>query len=154
MSRKIIINGREYSSVEEMPPDARQQYAKMMNMLADKDGNGIPDIVEGKSTDPTANPNVHTTYMTESHFVINGKKYEKLEDVPEEFRQTFADLVRNKSNQPQSIGSKMVSSYSQKRLEMHDTISNDGLTIRISWPVVLGIIGVIALWIYIWYVNR
>ena len=49
VTRKIVVGGKEYSSVDEMPPDVRQLYEKAMSMLADKDANGIPDILEGKS---------------------------------------------------------------------------------------------------------
>src|SRR5690348_359527 len=45
-SRTITVNGRTYSSVDEMPPDVRAQFEKAMALLADKNKNGIPDAFE------------------------------------------------------------------------------------------------------------
>ena len=43
---KIIVNGREYSSPDELPAEARAGYERAMSALADRNGNGIPDILE------------------------------------------------------------------------------------------------------------
>lgn len=48
LTRKIVINGKEYSSTEEMPPEIRALYEKAMETFADRDGNQVPDILEGK----------------------------------------------------------------------------------------------------------
>ena len=48
---RITVNGKTYSSVEEMPPEIRQQYEKAMSMLADKNHNGIPDVLEGSAVE-------------------------------------------------------------------------------------------------------
>jgi hypothetical protein len=42
-----IYQGKAYTSVDDLPPDARAKYEKAMFALADKDGDGIPDILEG-----------------------------------------------------------------------------------------------------------
>lgn len=41
MSGKIIINGKEYEGLDQVPEELRR-------MLKDKDGNGVPDLFEGK----------------------------------------------------------------------------------------------------------
>lgn len=46
METRIIVNGREYPSVEAMPPDVRRAYEQSLAHFVDADGNGIPDIVE------------------------------------------------------------------------------------------------------------
>lgn len=46
--RKIVINGKEYASADEMPPDIRAVYERALNVLADRDANGVPDVLEGK----------------------------------------------------------------------------------------------------------
>lgn len=67
MHSRIVFNGTEYSSPDQMPPDVRQAYDRAMgSVLADADRNGIPDIFEGKSsatvmhtglfTNPTGDP--------------------------------------------------------------------------------------------------
>ena len=47
MQTRITVNGREHQRVDEMPPEVRRQYERAMSMLADADGNGVPDILEG-----------------------------------------------------------------------------------------------------------
>ena len=49
---KITVNGKTYASVEEMPAEVRQQYERAMSMLPDRDGNGVPDVLEGKGPPP------------------------------------------------------------------------------------------------------
>lgn len=49
-SSTIVVNGRTYSSLDEMPPEARAAYQQMMGVFADKDGNGVPDILEGAAS--------------------------------------------------------------------------------------------------------
>src|SRR5687768_14813285 len=43
----ITVNGQTYNSVDEMPPDVRRRYEQVMSMMADKNNNGVPDIMEG-----------------------------------------------------------------------------------------------------------
>lgn len=46
--RRIVINGKSYESVEDMPPELRDVYERAVRMLGDADGNGVPDVFEGK----------------------------------------------------------------------------------------------------------
>src|SRR5437870_5950311 len=48
---RITVNGQTYASVDEMPSEVRQQYEKAMSMLADKNRNGIPDVLEGSTVE-------------------------------------------------------------------------------------------------------
>jgi hypothetical protein len=50
-SKKVVFNGQEYAGVEAMPEEVRRQYHQIMNTI-DKDGNGIPDVLEGGSAGP------------------------------------------------------------------------------------------------------
>ena len=40
----LIVNGREYRSVDEMPAEDRQLYQQTLSLLGDHDGDGVPDI--------------------------------------------------------------------------------------------------------------
>jgi hypothetical protein len=42
----IVIDGKTYNSIEEMPEDVRKQYEQAMNSLKDKKRNQIPDAFE------------------------------------------------------------------------------------------------------------
>lgn len=43
---KIIFEGKEYSSPDELPPDARAKYERALGKFGDADRNGIPDMLE------------------------------------------------------------------------------------------------------------
>ena len=66
---RFTVNGQTYNSVDEMPPDVRQKFQDAMSKLADRDGNGIPDILEGKG-DPNA---IGTSVKTTQSFVVSGR---------------------------------------------------------------------------------
>lgn len=53
-SMKIIVDGKEFNSLEGLPPEARARYEEAMGKL-DANRNGIPDFVEGmlKTTNQT-----------------------------------------------------------------------------------------------------
>ena len=61
---KITVNGKTYSSIEEMPPDVRAQFEQMQGMLVDKDHNGIPDIAEDGTNRATVVQQVTTSTKT------------------------------------------------------------------------------------------
>ena len=52
----IIFNGKSYNSLEEMPEKERKAYDQMMDIFADKNGNGIPDFMEGDMVASTSAP--------------------------------------------------------------------------------------------------
>src|ERR1044071_1094333 len=95
----IVIDGKTYHSVEEMPPDVRQQYeramqsfrdtnsnqipdafetvsSETMNILGDKDKNGIPDIVE--------NLVAGQTVVNSMKIIVDGKEFNGIENLPPE----------------------------------------------------------------------
>ena len=86
-SNFIVIDGKTYNSVEEMSPDVRAKYEeamqnlktqKVMDVLGDKNQNGVPDIFENM---PAAN-----TTSTSMNIVVNGKTFSSIEDLPPEVR--------------------------------------------------------------------
>jgi hypothetical protein len=52
---KFVVNGREYNSLEDLPPEARAKYEQAMSTI-DKNQNGIPDFVEGMMGMTPQNP--------------------------------------------------------------------------------------------------
>jgi len=41
----VFYQGRQYQNLDELPPEARARYEEAMRQL-DKDGNGVPDLLE------------------------------------------------------------------------------------------------------------
>src|SRR5690349_16460547 len=84
----ITINGKKYANVDEMPPDVRKQYEQaMQSMMADKDHNGVPDILEHPSSSASFGVNKMQSIS------VNGKHYDRLEDVPQEFRDAIGKAL-------------------------------------------------------------
>ena len=76
----INFNGKSYNNPDEMPPNEREAYNQMMSMFVDKNGNGIPDFLEGDMV-----RNVMSAYTTQVD--VNGNTYNSLDDLPPEVRQ-------------------------------------------------------------------
>lgn len=45
-SKLILIDGKTYDSIDEMPEDVRQQYEETMSTLKDDNKNHVPDAFE------------------------------------------------------------------------------------------------------------
>ena len=71
----INFNGKTYNDINEMPANERQAFEQMSQLFVDKNGNGIPDFLEGDLAQ-----NVTTAYT--SSFVVNGKTYNNLDELP------------------------------------------------------------------------
>ena len=116
-SKRIVVDGKTYNSVDEMPSDVRAKYEqalrsfkdtdqdgfpdimnnmKAANILKDQDGNGVPDIFENSSS----------TFVTtnSTKFVVNGREYDNVEDLPADARakyeQVMGGMDKNKNGIP------------------------------------------------------
>lgn len=76
----IRFNGKTYNSVEEMPANERQAFEHLSNLFVDKNGNGIPDFLEGDMV-----KNVMTAFTSNVNF--NGQTYNNLNELPPEVRE-------------------------------------------------------------------
>lgn len=95
----IVIDGKTYNDVNEMPLEIRQKYEQAirslgdannnkipdafenLNILADKDQNGVPDIVENLVAGQAA--------VTHMKIVIDGKEFNGIENLPPEARARY-----------------------------------------------------------------
>ena len=62
---KIFADGKEYNSMDELPPEVRVKLSRAMGKL-DANQNGIPDFMEGTVHTPAQPPNIPTTHRTET----------------------------------------------------------------------------------------
>jgi hypothetical protein len=97
-SAKFEVNGKVYDRVEDMPPEYQA-------IFADKNGNGIPDILEAsgemtvrfdsRETEkalPASGTRVQSVRVVEK-YVLNGKEYNSIDEVPQEFRKLIEDAA-------------------------------------------------------------
>lgn len=85
----IVFNGKTYDSIEDMPAYERLAYEQVSQILVDKDGNGIPDLLEGDLVQ-----NVLAARSTGMQVNVNGKVYHTLEDLPPDLRQSVDGAFR------------------------------------------------------------
>jgi len=99
----IVIDGKTYKDVNEMPPDARQKYEQAVrslgdannnhipdafetiNILADKDKNGVPDVLE--------NIVAGHAIVNSMKIVIDGKEFNGIENLPPEARARYEEAM-------------------------------------------------------------
>jgi hypothetical protein len=74
MQSRIVFNGKEYAGVEQMPDDVRQAFTAMLTQLgADADGNGVPDVLEGKGA---------VAGLTQTSITVNGRNLDDVKSLP------------------------------------------------------------------------
>ena len=88
MRTKITVNGREYDSLEQMPPETRRLYQDALQRLGpDRDGNGIPDRIEAQGAGgPRA--------IVENQIVLNGESYSSVEEMPAHVRLLYENAMK------------------------------------------------------------
>lgn len=116
-AKLIVIDGKTYHSVEEMPPDIRQKYEQAMrslgdandnhipdalesmNIFADKDKNGVPDLLE--------NPAAGNVIVNSMRIIVDNKEFDGIDNLPPEARaryeQAMSKLDANRNGIPDFI---------------------------------------------------
>jgi hypothetical protein len=101
--KEIVIDGKTYNSVDEMPPAVRQKYEQAMRSLGDANNNQIPDAFETmnilEDQDKDGVPDVLEN-ITAGHMVVNsmkiivdGKEFDGLENLPPEVRARYEEAM-------------------------------------------------------------
>jgi hypothetical protein len=99
----IIIDGKTYHSVAQMPPEIRQKYEQAMRSLGDENKNQIPDAFETMNLfgdkDKDGAPDVLENLAAGHHLVnsmkivIDGKEFDGLENLPPEARARYEEAM-------------------------------------------------------------
>jgi hypothetical protein len=142
--KRIVIDGKMYNSIDEMPEDVRKQYEQAMSslkdqsgtdiadMLADKNKNSIPDIIENTTGGA---PIVKSTIKV----VVNGKEYNSLEDLPPDVRAKYAKamgaLDANHNGIPDFVESIMGGSTPQTNQTATPVSTSANFGIETSQPI-------------------
>ena len=62
---KIIVDGKEFNSLADLPPNVRARYEQAMGQL-DANQNGMPDFLEGMITTPIQTAIIETSLGSET----------------------------------------------------------------------------------------
>ena len=113
----IVIDGKTYNSIEEMPPEVRQKYEQAMHALGDANGNRIPDAFENMNIfadqDKNGMPDVvenlvaGQAVVNSMKIVVDGKEFNSLDGLPPEARAKYeaamSKLDANKNGIPDFV---------------------------------------------------
>ena len=102
----IVVDGKTYKNVAEMPEDVRRAYESAMQAL-DKNQNGMPDMLENaglfadKNQEGMANvfENLSSFQNPASHVInttkitVNGQVYESLDQLPPDMRAKYEQAL-------------------------------------------------------------
>ena len=97
----IVIDGKTYKSVEEMPEDVRRNYESAMSQLADNDRNGLPDTL-GKFSDltdqnkngmPDAFEGMVSNIISSTKIIADGNEYHSLDELPPDIRAKYEQAM-------------------------------------------------------------
>lgn len=99
----IVIDGKTYNSVSEMPPDVRQKYEQAMRSLGDANNNRIPDAFERANIladqdrdgipDVFKNLSERSTAVSSMKIIIDGKEFNRIEDLPPDARARYEEAM-------------------------------------------------------------
>lgn len=99
----IVIDGKTYHSVDEMPADIRQKYEQAMRSLGDSNGNQIPDAFESmniladknKNGVPDVVENIVAGQATVNSMkiVVDGKEFNGIENLPPDVRARYDEAL-------------------------------------------------------------
>lgn len=81
----ITFSGKEYGSVDEMPPDVRRAFEHVSGLLKDEDGDGIPDIVQ--------NDEGEVDVVHQATYTVNGVTYNSADEMPAEVRRVYEAMM-------------------------------------------------------------
>lgn len=95
---KITFNGQTYTGVDEMPSEVRREYERVLAALADRDGDGFPDL-DPNALAPGDRPDdgvavTNRVDVTTTRLFVNGEEYADVADMPPEARVLYERLLR------------------------------------------------------------
>jgi hypothetical protein len=91
MAGKITVNGVDYDGIEAMPPEARKLYEQALArvpLLADRDGDGVPDVI---ATNAMA---LHGGQVVQKTIVVNGVHYDDERTMPPDVLEVYERAMR------------------------------------------------------------
>ena len=100
-SKIIVIDGKTYKSVEEMPADVRRAYERAMSQFADNDRSGHPDVLEdlaslkdqNKIGMPDAFEGMLSNMISSTKIVADGNEYNSLDELPPDVRAKYEQAM-------------------------------------------------------------
>lgn len=117
----IKFNGKTYNNIEEMPANERRAFERISQIFVDKNGNGIPDFLEGDVAMKVIN-------ASSGSFSIQNQTYNSVNEMPPELQEKVRSSVRLMSN----LG--MLSKSASEELERSGMLDQGQPAVSKSFP--------------------
>jgi len=88
VSLKIVFNGKEYDSVDAMPPDVRKEYEVALETLRKSGGEEILSVLQRDMG--VTGAHIKATFR---EIVVNGKTYDSVDAMPPDVRRTYEQAM-------------------------------------------------------------
>lgn len=118
-SKLIVIDGKTYNSVNEMPGDVRRLYEQAMSSFKDQDGNRVPDVLEKNTPnmledrnrngipDVMENTAGEPIVANAMKILFDGKQFNSIDELPPDARaryeQALGTLDANRNGIPDFV---------------------------------------------------
>jgi hypothetical protein len=141
MATRIIVNGVEYPGVDAMPPDVRAVYERTVGRLADQDCDGVPDLVQAVRA---AGGVVEVTETHHSTISVNGKTYDRVEDMPPSVRRLY-EATMSRTDVLESVTPRISSGSTRRGPTLTMTFSPLGLLLLLLLFAVVVLVALLLL---------
>ena len=141
----IIIDGKTYKSVDEMPADVRKNYESAMSQLGDNDRNGVPDMLEKLTNPADQNKNgmpdsvegmLANVISSTTKIIANGTEYNNLDELPPDVRakyeQATGSLNANRNGVPDFLEGMVNDTNQTSNMEQSHIMSTSRVPTSIS----------------------
>jgi hypothetical protein len=126
---QIVWDGKVYTSIDQLPPEAREKYQKAMGQLAHANNNGIPDIIAGVS----GAANIVTS-SGPLQIVHDGKVYTNMDELPPEAREKYQKALQALGDANQNGIPDIVEGIAANKIQIKKTIRLRQSSPQISDP--------------------
>jgi hypothetical protein len=127
-SKFIVIDGKTYNSVNDMPEDVRRLYEQAMSTFKDQDGNRVPDAIENNTPNMLEDKNrngvpdiIENTaggplVANAMKILFDGREFNNIDELPPEARarydQAMGTLDANRNGIPDFVEG-MIGNFAQ-----------------------------------------
>jgi hypothetical protein len=135
MSLRIVFNGQEYTGVEAMPPDIRQEYEAALDMLSKTGDRDVVSQLQRAS-------GLRVQTQVRRRILVDGKEYGSVDEIPAAIRQRYQAVVRGELGAAARPGNPATSPPLGIRPPptLPDDQARRSPLVRVAWWLAIGIL--------------
>ncbi len=154
---KIVFNGREFDSIEQMPPDVRAEYLSVLQSFGTaKDLGTAKDFATAKRfvTLKSLGSSGEVTETVNASYEYNGQVYHSRDELPAEAREALDRLAAHDPNAEMQVTTEMRPTETRPQVivkhESHVFNERHERPGTFPWGLVLVLGAIIVVLLYVW----